>query len=264
MVEIEIHVIAWPGQEDSAALIYKELIESGYKATVIYAMSGTHHSPEASDWVVLNGFGYGRIFEKSLTISQSDVLLHVHADCVSPSWTAVAKRCHGLFASDATLGVWSPIVDWSSWNLARTQMGEGPAPYTHSVTTVDGIVWAMSASVIAKLKTLTYSSNPIGWGIDLAASAIAHNLGLAVLMDEAILVRHPRGSGYDDGDASRQAEDFAQQLEPEVLDLYRFSLAVAAERIATEKHGVKYRLGRLAIKFRTSCIDPLYLLFSRE
>ena len=262
MAEIEIHVIAWPGQEVSAAMIHEELLESGYKATVIYALSGTEHSPVASDWVVLNGFGYGRIFEKSLSISESDVLLHVHADCSSLSWAEVAKRCHGLFESDATLGVWSPIVDWSSWNLSRTRLGGGLTPDTHSVTTVDGIVWAMSAPVIAKLKTLTYSSNPKGWGIDLAASAIAHNLGLAVVMDEAILIEHPRGSGYNHGDAGRESEDFAHQLEPEELELYRFSLAVARERIAIEKSTVKYKLGRLGSKFRTSYLDPLYRVFS--
>lgn len=125
MAEIEIHVIAWPGQEGSAVMIQEELLESGYKATVIYALSGTEHSPVASDWVVLKGFGYGRIFEKSLSISESDVLFHVHADCSSPSWAEVAKRCHGLFESNATLGVWSPIVDWSSWNLSRTRLGGG-------------------------------------------------------------------------------------------------------------------------------------------
>ena len=257
---LEIHVIAWPGQEDSATLITQELRDSGYEATVLFALSGAGHPEVPKDWVVVNGFGYGKIFERSLEISESDVLLHVHADCSAPSWIEVAKRCQGLFSSNANLGVWSPIVDWSSWNLSRTKVGEGPVPETHSVTTVDGIVWAMSSPVMDKLRTLTYSANPRGWGIDLAASAIAHNLGLAVVMDEAILVNHPRGSGYDHGEAGRESEDFVQQLQSDELVLYRHSLDVARMRIKKEKSAVKYRVTRAFKRLRKFLFDPIYRL----
>lgn len=262
-VTLDIHVVAWPGQEESAARILGELRDSGVHATVIYALSGAGEAIVASDWVVVDGFGYGAVFEESLHISDSDVLLHVHADCSTESWSEITQRCQSIFASSESVGVWSPIVDWSSWNLARTRLGGGIVPSTHAVTTVDGIVWALASPVIERLRTLDFSDNPKGWGIDLSACAIAHSLGLAVLMDEAVFVKHPRGSGYNHGDAGRESEAFAKQLRPAEFALYRRSQAIARERIRREKSSLSYRLGTALKSLKLRILDPVYRAFFR-
>jgi len=56
-------------------------------------------------------------------------------------------------------------------------------------------------------------------------------LGQLVLMDDFALVRHPRGSGYDHGEAGKEAEGFSQQLSAEELRNYREILNVARSRI---------------------------------
>jgi len=50
-------------------------------------------------------------------------------------------------------------------------------------------------------------------------------------MDDFALVRHPRGSGYDHGEAGKEAEGFSQQLSAEELRNYREILNVARSRI---------------------------------
>lgn len=238
---MEVHVIAWPGKEDSAQEILSALRNSRLNATVFYARSGENTYVPPDDWIVVEGFGYGRIFQASLEQMRSDVLLHIHSDCVASNWPAVARRAFDVFSADH-VGVWSPIVDWSFWSLSRTQIGRGTLTRTRSVTTVDGIVWAFTSAVAKRLRSLDFSVTPKGWGIDVAACAIARKSGSTVLMDKSIKVRHPRGSGYKHAEAEREAEKFAQQLDPLERLLYEDTFRTAQNRISEEKSALMERI----------------------
>jgi hypothetical protein len=258
---IETHVISWPGQENDAESIAIQLRQAGHRSQVIHAISGKNGNGLPAGWALVEGAGYGRIMAKSLEISNSEVLLHIHADCSAENWSEVVDRCARLFSEHSSLGVWSPLVDWSSWTLSRTKLGPGPVEGTHSVTTVDGIVWAFNSTVRQRLRALDYSSNPTGWGVDIAASSIAHKLSLEVVMDDSVVVLHPRGSGYNHDEAGVEADKFSAQLDGEELEIYRWIIQIARQRIASEKSAVHYRAKRALSKMREKLLDPVYKRF---
>jgi hypothetical protein len=82
------------------------------------------------------------------------------------------------------------------------------------VAQTDGIVSSMTADIVRYLKTLDYDDNNLGWGIDWTAIAFATCNGRLAVRDGSVLVRHPRGTGYDRREAKAAELRFISRLPP--------------------------------------------------
>jgi hypothetical protein len=82
----------------------------------------------------------------------------------------------------------------------------------HRVALVDGIVWALSATVCTRLQSFDYRYNNLGWGMDWAATCFAHSTGMDVLVDDSVHVNHPSSRGYSPDSAEARMERFLEQM----------------------------------------------------
>jgi len=255
-VDLHVVVLSWPGHEQNALHVEKELSEVVRRVTVIHSLTGESSFSLPAHWVVMSDTSfYGAKFSQSLELHDEGVMLQIQADATCLDWPALAVRCREIFdAEGEKLGLWSPHVDWTSWNYARTHIRPWNSKGLAPVIKVDGIVWAIAPKVLERLAQFDYTGNNLGWGIDSAAAAIATTRGLAILLDSTQDVVHPRGSAYAAAEAGRQAGDFLAQLSPEESEENERIALWGKEKIRLEKSALGYRLNKTIKRIA----DPLY------
>lgn len=259
-VEFQVFIISWRGQESNARHIELSLIDLCDHVTVVHATGGAEPHTVPSHWVTLPEFGYGKIFAKTLDLLSGTTMMHIQSDAYTSDWPSLLERFKAVSHSHPNMGLWSPLVKGTSWNLDRTRVDQGRTAGSslHRVTTVDGIVWALGNTVISRLRQFQFEENPLGWGIDIAAASICHSSGLEVFLDESVRVAHPRGSGYEHELAASQAATFLRQLSEPEKSFQQWITATAEGRIKKEKEGVRYRLGKLGRRVTRVVFDPIY------
>jgi hypothetical protein len=142
------------------------------------------------------------------------------ADARCDDWPGLARRCRQAFALLPALGVWAPEVEGTFWTLPRVRVS--PIQLCSSqgvvldrlncVSMLDAIVWAIRRDVADRLASLDYEANNLGWGICEAACAHSQVTGHLAVVDSAVQVFHPLGSGYDHAEARAQRDAFVEML----------------------------------------------------
>ena len=138
------------------------------------------------------------------------LMLTADADCAD--WPGLLARCQAAFAATPELGVWTPLVDWSSWRLEDYALDEDQGQPLRRVFQTDPIAWALHPAILRRMRAFDHAGNVYGYGIDTAACMAAHASGRLVALDRSVTVRHPRGTGYDEEAARRQGMAFLEQL----------------------------------------------------
>lgn len=249
---IAAYVISWTGHGDAARAIAAGLVGHVDRLVVVYSNAAGTIEDGPGEWVqVPNEYFYGMKFLTTLRDFDADLMLQVQADASSDDWPGLVARCRDAFAARPALGVWTPLVDWTYFDLGSILIAREPDGICQ-VTRTDSVVWALSAPMCDALRDLDLTRNTFGWGIDSAASAIAHNRGLEVVVDLETLVGHPQPSAYDQDAAYLQGQEFLQQLGPgerRSMELFRLYQELrVAERLGLPSRAVKSGravLGRL-------------------
>lgn len=212
-VRIHAFVISWSGWDAVAAAIARELATHVDVLTVIHSDPSGNAPPESEGWeIVPDSHFYGLKFRRSLDLFAGDVMLQVQADTVCADWPGLVAAARHAFVTHPAVGVWSPDVNFTPMPTRLTTLAATEGPLRH-VAIIDGIVWALSAAVCARLTAFDYTRNNVGWGIDWAASAFAHASGREVLVDTSITVEHPMSRGYATESALDQLEVFLEGLD---------------------------------------------------
>lgn len=212
-VRIHAFVISWSGWDAAAAAISREIGPHVDVLTVIHSDPSGTAPPASREWeIVPNSHFYGLKFRRSLDLLAGDVMLQVQADTVCADWPGLVAAARRAFLTRPGIGVWSPDVNFTPMPTRLTTLAAADGPLRH-VAIVDGIVWALSAAVCARLSAFDYARNNVGWGIDWAASAFAHATGREVLVDTSITVEHPMSRGYATENALDQLEEFLEELD---------------------------------------------------
>lgn len=73
-----------------------------------------------------------------------------------------------------------------------------------SVNFQEGWFHMVRRDVIEKIMPVDTGVNLLGWGTDLALSHFARKMGLLVIVDDTVMVVHPKGTGYNKKEALRQ------------------------------------------------------------
>ena len=248
-------MLSWPGFEENALRIERSLAPFFPRVNVIHSLTGVSAFPLPANWIVLpDGSYYGRKFEESLRIANEGHMLHIQADADFEDWQALVRSCEFAFSDIARLGLWAPLVDYTPWSLSRTVLEKRPQQGLNRVSMVDGIVWAISETVLARLRQFSFEGNPLGRGIELAAAAVSKTLSLDVVVDSRLKVCHPRGSGYSEAEAALQLHEFLQQLSPGEKLCLKWIEDFQVLRIAKEKRTLKNAYSQVLKKF----LDPIY------
>lgn len=216
-VRIHAFVISWAGWDAAAAAIARELGPHVDILTVIHSDSSGTAPPDTQGWdIVSDSYFYGMKFRRSLDLFAGDVMLQVQADTVCSDWAGLVAAARHTFATRPNAGVWSPDVNFTPMPARLTTLATAQGPLRH-VAIIDGIVWALSAAVCARLTAFDYTRNNVGWGIDWAAAAFAHATGREVLVDTSITVEHPMTRSYEPEGALDRLEVFLEELDDHEL-----------------------------------------------
>ena len=172
-------------------------------------------------------------------------MLQIQADAHCDDWPGLVQKCQEAYATTHDLGLWAPLVYWTPWTLSRTSLERTKNHVAHRVSMVDGIVWALGAKTVHRMRELDYSINPLGRGIDLAAASFAMAHGLPVVVDSSVRVKHPRGSGYSEAEANNQLRVFLNQLDSAEKLAHEAIQNLQIERIKREKKSFSHLANRL-------------------
>jgi len=228
---LHVFILCWPGKEENARHISRAVVGHADQLTVLYKGDGDLAEPGAGEWRRIDdAWYYGRQFRETLALNTGDVMMHIQADATCGDWPGVLARCREAFQAVPAAGVWSPNVyhSWYTPELTHIHLLEPRG--LAAVTVTDGVVWALSTRVTDRLKALSYESNNIGWGLTEVAASLAATHDMLVVMDVDLKVDHPKGSGYDRGEALRQAAVFSRQLSPAQRAYIDLLLATARMR----------------------------------
>jgi hypothetical protein len=215
-MRIHLFIFCWPGQVENAQRVLLAMRNHAENIHVIDA-SGEVEGGAVDGWIPVDTSAYyGHQFREALNRFDGDVLLQVQADASSQDWPRLIAVCRQRYEKIANLGIWGPELDYTWWTTERARLYDLPGTGLIGVGQTDCIVWALRKDIVAFLKTLNYSDNNLGWGIDWAAIAYAMVNRLFVLRDTTVSVVHPKGSGYGHGDAKLAMAKFLGQLPADV------------------------------------------------
>jgi hypothetical protein len=218
--DIAIWIVSWTGQHEKASAIELSLAAEYPNVTVIYSDQNESdpNFPAVKNerWkTVPNTYFFSQKFQCAIRDFDGKILLLITADVEFPDWPLVARKCVEAFRHHDAIGVWSPSVYHSNWQLRAFSLEKLRGTSLHRVFQTDSVVWALSRPVIDHMRSLDYAKNIYGWGIDTMACMYCHANGLLVAIDESINVFHPAGSGYDQEGAAIQRDWFLSQRAPE-------------------------------------------------
>lgn len=215
-MNISVFIISWSGKHEKALSIYRE-IEPSYSSTkVIWSdpNEGINFFKNCHEVRRPNTGFFTDKFKACLDEFDGDVLLVIHADCVCDNWLELVVKCESSFKAFKNIGVWSPLINWTAFNLARTEVSKIKDTNLSLAVQTDSIVFGLSKSIVRRLKLANFEENVYGWGIGWMSNANALATGQIVVVDRSVKVFHPKESGYSIVESKIQRDQFLKQLYP--------------------------------------------------
>lgn len=193
---MKIFVISWPGRHENARSITRALANVGHCSHIVYSDDQHQDFPHATSVCRRpNQLFWGDKLNACLKHVGDDPAMFIQADCASDTWGRVIASAHHWLARDG-IGLWSADIAGTFFAKSRVQIASIPNTSGIRVACVDGIVFGATSQVLARLRQTPVEHNIYGWGFDMFMSAHCHARGLSVVIDEAVSVVHPQGSGY--------------------------------------------------------------------
>lgn len=213
MKTLNVFIISWAGQHQSASEIALCFLRRNIDATIVFSdpnpnlqFTGglrTIRRPDNLMWADK--------LSVCLNACRADLMLVIHADCHSDDYVRLVDQCVAAFSTYDHLSVWSANVDGTYWNLSRTQIANIANSNLTTVSTIDFLVFALDRLAITRLKAADLTGNAIGWGMDLLACSWAHKQNRLVCVDRSTNVKHRIGSGYNVEEARGMSDTFIKQ-----------------------------------------------------
>ncbi len=211
---VHAFIISWTGVHENSLRIADEIYSLVERVTIVYSdrnvefnISGEIEAVKVSDELF-----WGGKFAECLNQFESDIFFQIQGDCKSEDWKKIVHSCAEEFEQHKIIGVWSPIVYYTDITPEMTILGRFRKESLLIVTCTDGLVFGLSKDIIARMRTLDYSRNKFGWGIERAMAAFAYTSQKIVVLDSSVNVSHPKGRGYNSHEASVQYFEFLNQL----------------------------------------------------
>lgn len=244
---LAVGIISWDSMHDAAHRIAEAVHADVDDLVVIYSNIDSATETGPGRWVQAPQDDYfGHKFRTLLDEVQPDnTLLLIQADATCPDWHSLINRYKLVMNMQPTIGLWSPSIDNTAFPNALVAVGEAMNGLINVLQT-DAIVLGICPEVVARLASLDYQRNNLGWGIDWVGVGYCQSHSLRVVRDLTQEVGHPRSRGYDSREADAQMDDFLRQLAPvevEALNAEKEKL----QKISLRRNGSSH-LGRLILE----------------
>jgi hypothetical protein len=233
MPSLSAFIICWEGKEKNAQFIADQLVTCIDELVVIYSnKSNTSWSGKGTWQIVPDDWFFGRKFAKALELNSADEMLLVQADASCEDWATIVNQYRETRSKFSDLGLWAPEIDFTPWDIPKTEIAR-TVDGRYSVTMqTDGIVLGITSPTLERLKKLNYENNNLGHGIDWVAILFCYVNNLMVLRDLSVKIIHPESRGYSTGEAIRQMEKFLEQLTMTEKVMYLVLLKLLSEKKA--------------------------------
>lgn len=215
MKNIHIYIISWAGQHENALKIAKTLESNNYKISIVYSDPINELSifDDIDSIKRPNDLFWADKFQACLKTFDSDIMMVIHADCFYEDWNRLASICDNTMSSFQDIGVWSPLIDNTYFQIDKTRIGKiSNEPPLTVVAQTDGIIFALDKSIANRMKSVNYSGNIYGWGIEWIFVSYSYSVNKLVVIDDSIHVNHSNDRGYPSEAAYNQMNVFLNQL----------------------------------------------------
>lgn len=221
-LKIEVHIISWTGKHQNAINI-AEAIHCADEKLIVYSDVDGGFKIEGNFKAVKtnNELYWGDKFRQCIDDFKSDVLLIIHADCKTDNWNDIVMHCKNAYESKMDLGLWAPLTYGTAFPVELTAINNDKNAEFSEVNYIDGIVFGLNSKIIERMKSLDYSKNIYGWGIDWFAASVSFALGFRNEVDKTVAIHHPVDRGYKSDDARNQMRVFMKQLTFREASIYR-------------------------------------------
>ena len=210
----KIFIISWRGQHENAEFIANKLITFSPNVYIVYSDPDNSFSPSAPCHLIKrpNNLFWEDKFKNCLDLCNDQPMMVIHADCQCDNWENLVKRYFSAREKIKNLGVWAPYIRGTYYTLEKSEVfGYGNDGLRVAALT-DGIVFALSTELVKRMKLVKYGDNPIGWGIDLLFCSAAYTFHQLIIIDNTVLVDHPKSRGYKTEEAVTGMNKFFSQF----------------------------------------------------
>jgi hypothetical protein len=215
-MKIQTFVFNWVGHEQNAVALERSL---GRLCDVRVINSDSTVESRHAGWRHIGDSAYFTDqWNTALELFDGDILFHIQADASYPNFAAMFERCRFAIGRH-NCGVYAPNVDFTPWQYNRRELRRLDDDLLE-VAQTDCTCWAICREVIDRLPSVDPRVNKFGWGIDFLVIATARALNKRVARDYRFTVAHPRSTGYDIEEASRQLKSLLQSLPPELRRIF--------------------------------------------
>ena len=221
MNQIKIYVNIWPGKYIEGQKIIDDLISNKF-INVTAVVSGRDYEIKAPEVIYLRQDAYfGEQFVHTIKRFNKDILIQIQADAIFDNAKILIESCKKAFESQSNLGIWAPDINYTSWineinykkiSLNRTAREQKYKYGMLEVLNTDCTFWAISKEVVNEMNKLDLELVKYGWGLDITASAICRSKKLKVMRDLNLKVIHPKGTGYNETEASNEWRELQKRL----------------------------------------------------
>lgn len=220
MTTPHVFIISWTGRHPNALHIAHQVRQVAERVTVVYSDADPALALDAPCGLIRrpNELFWADKFKACLDACGDAAMLVIHADCDCDDWGALVQAHASAVARLDRVGVWAPRISGTDYELDVVRVLPVAGTCLNLVALTDGIVFALSPSIVARMRLVDYSGNRFGWGIDLLFCAAAHVRQQRVIIDESVSVRHPADRGYDWREAEQGMRDFISRAEPAEFD----------------------------------------------
>jgi len=211
-----VFIISWTGRHGSALDIAQQVGRVAGRVSIVYSDADPDLALDAPCELIRrpNELFWADKFKACLDACGDAAMLVIHADCDCDDWGALIRAHAQAVARLDRIGVWAPWIAGTYYELDMVRILSLAGTCLNLVALTDGIVFALSPSIVARMRQADYTANRFGWGIDLLFCAAAHVRQERVVVDESVRVRHPAERGYDWREAEQGMAQFLSRCEP--------------------------------------------------
>jgi len=211
-VSVQVFIISWKGQHKNATIIYNQIHALQVPVKIVFSdPDKSFNFPNEINIIRReNHLFWGDKFKACMEFADFKNTLIIHADCIFENWGDLIIKYSQAIENIKQLAVYAPAVDFSSFPVNKTKLMRLNPIFT-SVCFIDCIVFGISAEVIKRMKLLDYDQNIYGWGIGqiIAAFSVVNNKLLVI--DNSMIIKHPKSRGYPTKEALDQMSIFLKQ-----------------------------------------------------
>jgi hypothetical protein len=198
--DIYVYIFSWKHVTANALTLYSSVSSSFPNTFFINCDENTTILDISADRVIQrdDSYYYGSQFETAIQHIPPGKILACSVGDVDPSadWAQIATNAIDAFNTEKA-GVYAPNVDFTCWTSRGPLINESKQLY--SVVNTDCTCWFLHPTLISGLKDLHYRRLcNLGWGIDHIFCEEAIRKDLLVIRDYRLLVRQPKGTGYNE------------------------------------------------------------------